>query len=482
MKKLLKLIQSFLKVGIIGFGGGSALIPIIEKEVVEDKKLLPEAEYKNHVIVANITPGTLPVKLAAAAGLSISGIPGMLLSALAIAVPGTLLTVILVSVLSGLEGSVLLQIEYLAVGIAVFIIFLLVMYIRKVMKGCREEGTFRSSVLIMLGVFLLTCGKEIRNVTGIEGTPIFDISTINILLLSFFIIFFTCGKFNKANGFLTVIVSTVFLLCTGKSQFISSPAVLYIAETVMAVLAVWGIIKSVRGNKNRSGSLSAKPSIKGLVKNEGALSIMLVLLCLPAVLAYSGVFSYLGNGFVSSIISFGGGEAYLSIADGMFVSSGVVPADIFYGQLLPVANALPGPILSKLLAGIGYYYGLDITGSVAVGYLFALAGLAVSVTATCSVFFVVFHIYRCCEELEIFQVLKKNVLPIICGLLLSTIVTMLYEIIKTGHGYGWPIGGSLLLAAIIYVLVNFLHRRFRLHDVLLILLSGIFSLAAFNVF
>lgn len=73
MKKYFSLLLSFLKIGLIGFGGGSALIPIIEEEIVTRKKMLKEEDYNDHVIVSNITPGTLPVKLAAAAGKEICG-------------------------------------------------------------------------------------------------------------------------------------------------------------------------------------------------------------------------------------------------------------------------------------------------------------------------------------------------------------------------------------------------------------------------
>ena len=60
---------------------------------------------------------------------------------------------------------------------------------------------------------------------------------------------------------------------------------------------------------------------------------------------------------LSSITSFGGGEAYIAVADGYFVQPGYVDAGTFYTQLVPIANALPGPILVKVAAGIGYLTG-----------------------------------------------------------------------------------------------------------------------------
>ena len=46
MAKMHKLLASMLKVGIIGFGGGNALIPVIQQEVVKEKKLITKEEYE----------------------------------------------------------------------------------------------------------------------------------------------------------------------------------------------------------------------------------------------------------------------------------------------------------------------------------------------------------------------------------------------------------------------------------------------------
>ena len=63
-----QLIGSMLRVGTIGFGGGSALIPVIEKEIVHRRGLLDDPTFTAHTVIANITPGALPVKLGAYKG------------------------------------------------------------------------------------------------------------------------------------------------------------------------------------------------------------------------------------------------------------------------------------------------------------------------------------------------------------------------------------------------------------------------------
>lgn len=243
MKRYLSLLLSFLKVGFIGFGGGSALIPVIEDEIVTKKKLLKEEDYNDHVIVSNITPGTLPVKLAAAAGKKISGLPGMLGATVMVSLPGVGITVLLVSIISQLDETVINQIKFASVGISVFIIMLLVNYISKVLKGCSQTGTLTAGWVIMLLTFLLTGGKEINHLLGLSRTPVFDISTINLLLLAFFIIFFTEGKFTPVRIIIAGIIGILFILSSGKTQIVTNNTVIIVVKLCMIVFSCYGIVR-----------------------------------------------------------------------------------------------------------------------------------------------------------------------------------------------------------------------------------------------
>ena len=62
--KFISMITTMLKIGFIGFGGGTALIPVIEEEIVEKNKVVTEEQYNNEVMIASITPGALPVEIA----------------------------------------------------------------------------------------------------------------------------------------------------------------------------------------------------------------------------------------------------------------------------------------------------------------------------------------------------------------------------------------------------------------------------------
>lgn len=477
MKQLGKLMASMLKIGCIGFGGGNALIPILEKEFVDNGKMISSEEYNSYVVMANITPGALPVEMATALGRHIAGYAGMILAPICIALPGVLATVILVSLLAGFSGSLLRGVEYASIGIGMFIIFLLINYNKKVIDQFKLTSMKLKRLLVIGCVFFLTCGKEIRSLTGIGGVPLFDISTVNILYLAIFFIFFCFVDFTWIRGIVGISISIVFLLCTGKAEIISCPPLLFGLRILMAVLAAY----AVWNNSRRLGKTKKIPLSK-LGREELLWFAFLGLLCLPALFLFKDAFAYIIQGLESTIVSFGGGEAYLTVAEGMFLSEDGLSTSQLYGQLLPVVNSLPGSILCKMLSGCGYYLGLNSSGSPWVGFAAALAGFAASVTASCAILILLIYFYQKFEEVKVFTMLKKCIRPIVGGLLLSTGASLLYSCMTVAVMKGWAKLPFFLLAAFMIALASILKRKTKIPDIVLILSFGAVTLGIFYIF
>ena len=178
-------IRSMFWIGCIGFGGGSALIPVIEKEIADRQGIDEKQNIDKDVVVASITPGALPVEIAASIGRRKFGIRGMIAGAVMMALPGALMTVALVAVLSVFQEKILSVVNMISIGVSVFILYLLFSYIRKMLKDCGEDGKHRKmkAIFLMLGVFVLS----------------FFISSVQVLILAFFSIFFTRGNYSKRN-------------------------------------------------------------------------------------------------------------------------------------------------------------------------------------------------------------------------------------------------------------------------------------------
>jgi chromate transport protein ChrA len=118
----------------------------------------------------------------------------------------------------------------------------------------------------------------------------------------------------------------------------------------------------------------------------------------------------------------------------------------------------------------------------AAGYLTALSGLAVSITASCGIVFLVIYIYEKFEELEMFVMLSKCIRPIVGGLLLSTATSLLNANISVGTSHGWTLGPSLLLFAVLMAVILLMKKFTKLHNVVMILICGVVSLVVFHIF
>ncbi len=139
-KRIWEACASMLKIGCIGFGGGNALIPVIQKTVVEEEKLLTQEAYEEDILIASITPGALPVELAGGLGKRLAGRKGMLLAAGCMALPGAFATVLLISLLNGISDVFYADVAFITVGVMAYIARLLMQYVNAAVRPISESG------------------------------------------------------------------------------------------------------------------------------------------------------------------------------------------------------------------------------------------------------------------------------------------------------------------------------------------------------
>lgn len=87
MKKYLELFLSFFKTGLFTFGGGYAMISLLEVEFVERKKWIEHDEFMDVVVIAESTPGPIAINSATYIGYKVAGVGGALLSTLGVCLP-----------------------------------------------------------------------------------------------------------------------------------------------------------------------------------------------------------------------------------------------------------------------------------------------------------------------------------------------------------------------------------------------------------
>lgn len=145
---------AFFRVGILGFGGGPASIPLIEKEVVKNYKWMSEEDFADILAIANTLPGPIATKLAGYVGFRVAGYIGMLNAVFITTLPTILLLLFIMIALtsfkdfdwvSGMTNGVLPV-------VAMMMAVLTWNFIKKSMNGF---GKFKAIFLFILFVFLL---------------------------------------------------------------------------------------------------------------------------------------------------------------------------------------------------------------------------------------------------------------------------------------------------------------------------------------
>ena len=152
---------NILKIGCLGFGGGSALIPIFEDVFVGENKLDTKENFDKDIIVASLTPGALPIEIASSIGKRNFGKKGMILGGVMMALPGIIASLLLITLLSALQEMIAPVVKCLTVGVSAFIIYLLINYVKSIFAENKTKGKrrFNRSLFVMIAVFVLSGGK-----------------------------------------------------------------------------------------------------------------------------------------------------------------------------------------------------------------------------------------------------------------------------------------------------------------------------------
>ena len=91
VRRAVRLFLIFLKIGAFTFGGGYAMIPLIEREIVEKRGLIGREELTDIVAIAESTPGPIAVNAATFVGYRSAGVLGALLATVGVVLPSFLI-------------------------------------------------------------------------------------------------------------------------------------------------------------------------------------------------------------------------------------------------------------------------------------------------------------------------------------------------------------------------------------------------------
>ncbi len=88
---------TFAKIGGFTLGGGYAMVPVMEKEIVDKKHWLTKEDFMDILVVAQSTPGLFAIDMASHIGYKLKGVKGGIVGALAVAIP-SIIAILLIAV------------------------------------------------------------------------------------------------------------------------------------------------------------------------------------------------------------------------------------------------------------------------------------------------------------------------------------------------------------------------------------------------
>ncbi|WP_312279513.1 chromate transporter [Oscillibacter sp.] len=154
MKKYWELFIAFAKIGVMTFGGGMAMLPMLQREVVENKGWATEEELADYFAIGQCTPGIIAVNTATFVGQKQGGMLGGIVATIGVAFP----SLVIISLLAGIIDSFnhLAWVKNAFAGIQVCVCVLIFNAVVKLLKkSVVDKRTLVIFLLVLAGSFAL---------------------------------------------------------------------------------------------------------------------------------------------------------------------------------------------------------------------------------------------------------------------------------------------------------------------------------------
>lgn len=176
--KLFKLFMAFFKIGFFTIGGGYAMLPLIQKEVVDVNGWLTEEEFLDAIAISQSSPGAVAVNISIFIGYRLGGLAGSIVSTLGTTLPSVIIILVVAIFLY----------EYKDIEI-----------VQKIFLGIRPAvvSLIASSVVLLGKALGFSVDKVILAVVSFILIVFFDVSPIYIILFGGIISGIYYNKFKK---------------------------------------------------------------------------------------------------------------------------------------------------------------------------------------------------------------------------------------------------------------------------------------------
>ena len=167
---LFDLFITFAKIGVMTFGGGYAMLPILQRELVENKGWTTEEDIADYFAIGQCTPGIIAINTATFVGTKQKGIIGGIVASLGMVFPSLVIITLIATVLT--TFSELAIVKHAFAGIRVAVCVLIFNSVLKLMKSAIKDYY---ALFIFIGIFLVSLFSSISTVYLIVASAVLGI-------------------------------------------------------------------------------------------------------------------------------------------------------------------------------------------------------------------------------------------------------------------------------------------------------------------
>lgn len=157
MKELMTLFFTFARIGGLTFGGGYAMLPILQKEVVEGHNWVTEEELMDYYAIGQCTPGVIAINTATFIGYKRKGVIGAICATLGVAAPSIIIISIIAAFISNFADLEIVKNAF--AGIRICVCVLILNAVIKLYKGSVIDKK-------TLGIFILILSLSLTGITS----------------------------------------------------------------------------------------------------------------------------------------------------------------------------------------------------------------------------------------------------------------------------------------------------------------------------
>ncbi len=165
MNKLLDLFFTFARIGGLTFGGGYAMLPILQREVVDKRGWATEEELMDYYAIGQCTPGVIAVNTATFIGQKTSGIIGGIVATLGVVFPSLVIISVIAAFIQNFADLAIVQNAFAGIRVCVCVLIF-----NAVTKLWKKSVVDKPTLFIFLVIFI--------------GSALTDLSPIVFVILA----------------------------------------------------------------------------------------------------------------------------------------------------------------------------------------------------------------------------------------------------------------------------------------------------------